>query len=71
MVVGSISSLIVKLESEYEVHTLMPVCGDPAFGNMILKVTVFMELMFLHTQIISDLELQQSFVLEGKNCVLN
>lgn len=32
-IVGSCSSLIVKLESEYEDHTWMAVCGDSFFKN--------------------------------------
>ncbi|MGY5143704.1 MAG: GNAT family N-acetyltransferase [Candidatus Nitrosopumilus sp. bin_32a] len=32
-IVGSCSSLIIKLESEYEDHTWMAVCGDSFFKN--------------------------------------
>ncbi len=32
-IVGSISSLIVKLEEEYQEHTWIGVCGGPGFGN--------------------------------------
>jgi len=32
-IVGSCSSLIVKLKSEYEEHTWMGVCGDSFFKN--------------------------------------
>jgi ribosomal protein S18 acetylase RimI-like enzyme len=32
-IVGSISSLIVKLEPEYKEHTWMEVCGGPNFGS--------------------------------------
>jgi len=32
-IVGSVSSLIVKLEPEYQEHTWMGICGGPGFGN--------------------------------------
>ncbi|HEX9845716.1 MAG TPA: GNAT family N-acetyltransferase [Candidatus Nitrosotenuis sp.] len=32
-IVGSVSSLIVNLEPEYQEHTWMGICGGPRFGN--------------------------------------
>ena len=53
-IIGSCSSLIVKLEPEYKEHSWKEVCGDSFLKIIILKVIPFMVLMFQHIQIIVD-----------------
>ena len=70
-IVGSISSLIVQLEPEYQEHTWAEICGGPEFRNHDSKGDSLYGLMYRHIQTIVGLELQHCSTMQERTFALN